>query len=122
MQRHLRTFVLLATALLIGGCSIAGTWNTVKTEPADTDLRSPFQMVTFNDEGGYTATGQRGSEVINATGTYEWDGAKLTVHPSDGETRVYPGHLNIFTKQLVLTHKRDDTKVTAWFEKVEEGG
>lgn len=122
MHRHVRTAVVLTAATLIGGCSIAGTWNTVKTEPADAEARSPFQVVTFNDEGGYTATGEQGSKVITATGTYQWDGAKLTVHPSDGETRVYPGHLNIFTEQLVLTHKSGDEKMTAWFEKVEEGG
>jgi hypothetical protein len=122
MHRYLRTVAVLAVAVLIGGCSIAGTWNTVKTEPADADVRSPFQMVTFNDEGGYTATGQRGSDVVTNTGTYKWDGMKLTIHPSEGETRVYPGHYNLFTKQLVLTHKSGDVKMKAWMERVEEGG
>jgi len=122
MQRQFRSIVLLTAVTLISGCSIAGTWKTVKSEPADAAARSPFQMVTFNDEGGYTATGQHGSEVITDTGTYEWDGTKLTVHPGKGDTRVYPGYLDIFKNQLVLTHKTEDMKMTAWMEKVEEEG
>ncbi len=117
MPRYARTIVLLTTAILIGGCSIAGTWNTVKTDPADSEARSPFQVVTFNDDGGYTATGTHGEKVVTATGTYKWDGMKLTVIPAEGEERVYPGHLNGFTQQLVLTHKMGDTKMTAWMEK-----
>jgi hypothetical protein len=119
MQRHLRTIVLLSVVALISGCSIAGTWKTVKTDPADQASACPSEMVTFNDEGGYTATGQHGGEAVTSTGTYEWDGFKLTVKPAEGETRVYPGHYDAFTSQLVLTHKMDDKKTTAWMEKAE---
>jgi hypothetical protein len=121
MQRYLRTVAVLSIAVLISGCSIAGTWNTVKTEPAGSEARSPFQMVTFNEDGGYTATGQHGSEVVTNTGKYEWDGFKLTIHPSEGEDRVYPGTYNMFTKQLILTHKTEDTTMKAWMERVAEG-
>lgn len=111
--------MLLAGTVLVGGCSLAGTWSTVRTDPADAGGRSPFQMVTFNDEGGYTATGQEGSKVITKTGAYEWNGSKLTIRPADGEVRVYTGHINILTKQLVLTHKMDGQKITAWMERIE---
>lgn len=117
MRRHVCAIVLLTVVTFLGGCSIAGTWKTVKTEPADSADRCPFQMVTFNDEGGYTATRQQGSQVVTKTGTYQWDGTKLTVKPAEGETRVYPGYYDIFTSRLVLTYKKDNQKTTAWMEK-----
>ena len=117
MYRGLRSVAWLSVAAWVGGCSIAGIWDTVKTSPAD--ARTPFEMVTFNDEGGYTATGQRGSKVVTVTGTYEWNGAELAIHPAQGDTRVYPGRLDMFTKQLVLQHKNNGQKMTAWMQKVE---
>ena len=121
MKRLIPVVGLLMVVALIGGCSIAGTWKAVRAEPADSLGKTPFQMVTFNDAGEYSATHQHGSQVNTITGTYTWDGFKLTITPSDGEKRVYPGCLDLFTGQLVLTHKHEDQKTKAWLEKVDEG-
>ncbi|MFQ5492166.1 MAG: hypothetical protein ACE5GE_15730 [Phycisphaerae bacterium] len=121
MKRLIPVVGLLTVVAMIGGCSIAGTWKSVRTDPADAMSKTPFQMVTFNDDGEYSATRQEGSQVMTATGTYKWDGMKLTITPSEGEQRVYPGCLDMFTGQLVLKHKHEDQKTTAWMEKVDEG-
>lgn len=122
MQRYLRIVALLAVVALVGGCSIAGTWETMKTEPTGMGHESPFDRVTFNDDGGYSATGTHGGEIVTNTGTYEWNGMKLVVNSSDGEERVYPGHYDAFKGQLVLHHGEGEEKVTAWMERVEEPG
>ena len=121
MKRLIPVVGLLTVVALIGGCSIAGTWKSVRAEPAEAMGKTPFQMVTFNDAGEYSATRQHGSQVMTITGTYTWDGFKLTVMPTDGAKRVYPGCLDVFTGQLVLTHKHEDQKTKAWLEKVDEG-
>ena len=107
----------------IGGCSINGTWKTVKTDPADMLEQAPFKMVTFNQaDGSYSSTMERGGQVTTNTGSYTWDGLKLTITPAGGTERVYSGRLNLLPQQLILHHEREGEKSTAWLEPVTEGG
>lgn len=121
MRERLAFLALATAALAVGGCSIAGTWKTVKVDPEGTGQDSPFRMVTFTDEGEYSATHQSGSELRTVIGKYtweyKWDGMKLTVIPGEGERRTYAGHLNLFTKQLILSRRVNDRKVTTTLEK-----
>jgi hypothetical protein len=120
MKRGLTPVVMLLVAWLIGGCSITGTWKTVKVEPEDATGRGPFQMVTFAEDGQYSATHQYGDEVRTSTGTYTWGWGKLTIKPHDEEARQYAGGYSAVTKQLVLSHQVEGQKVTATLEKYED--
>ncbi len=120
MKHCLTPVVILFVAWLIGGCSITGTWKTVKVEPDDAVGRVPFQMVTFAEDGQYSATHQYGNEVRTSTGTYTWAWGKLTIKPHDQEARQYPGSYNAVTKQLVLSHQVEGQKVKATLEKHED--
>jgi len=121
-MREQPVFLALATAALaVGGCSIAGTWKTVKVDPEDAGQDNPFRMVTFTNEGEYSGTYQSGNELRTVIGKYtweyKWDGMKLTVIPGEGERRTYAGYVNLFTKQLILSHQVDDQKITTTLEK-----
>ncbi len=120
MKKRSVILALLTAALAAGGCSIAGTWKTVKVDPEDAAGESPFQIVTFSDDGQYSATIEDGNQIRTRLGKYKWDGMKLTVMPGGGESRVYPGRLSVFTGRLVLTHQQDDRKITATLEKIED--
>ncbi|HUU85557.1 MAG TPA: hypothetical protein VM243_18815 [Phycisphaerae bacterium] len=120
-MRLCRLLVMAGVAVVfVGGCSITGTWKTVKIEPPDALEHTPFQMVTFAGDGQYSATHQHGSEVRTTTGTYSWTGTRLTLTPAEGEPRVYPGSYNGFSRQLVLSHQVEDQRITARLEKVED--
>jgi len=116
-----RAMPLLALVVLASpaGCSLNGTWKAVRFEPADAADAAPFRMVTFA-EGQFSATRQAGDRLITSTGKFTWDGVKLTLEPSQGEKRVYPGRLNPFTRELALSHEADDQTVTAYFKKEPE--
>ncbi|MHC4065811.1 MAG: hypothetical protein ACYSUI_15120 [Planctomycetota bacterium] len=119
MKRHAVTVFTAVATIMLSGCSLAGTWKAVKTDPADAVEHFPILMVTFNADGEYSASEQHGSDVKTSLGTYKWDGLKLTIMPNDGAKRVYSGNKNLFTRQLVLSHQVKDQKVTAWLEKQE---
>lgn len=120
MKRHAISAIIGVVTLLVVGCGITGTWKTVKVAPADALEYVPFQMVTFAEDGQYSATHQHGNEVRTTTGSYTWTWGKLTVTPHEGEARRYPGHYNGFTRQLVLSHEVDGQKITTTLEKQED--
>jgi hypothetical protein len=124
MTRRIVALAGLGLSIGLVGCSLDGTWRTVRTEPADAMQNDPFQVVTFSD-GTYSATGtgHDGGEQTS-TGTFTWNGMMLTITPEgeDAEPRKYPGSYNSFTGELKLTHEHGDQKVTAYLEKDEETG
>ena len=118
-MKHCLILSLPLIVALVGGCDITGTWKTVKIEPPDAPEQAPFQMVTFAQDGQYSATHQYGNEVRTSTGTYTWSLGKLTIAPHDGDPREYAGRYNGLTKQLTLSHKVDEQTVRAILEKQE---
>jgi hypothetical protein len=88
----------------------------VSFTPQEAEDRFPLSMVTFDDEGMYSATRTVEGQAETMTGQYRWNGMKLEVTPKDGTTRTYPGYLRLDGK-LVLSHERDDEKMTAVLEK-----
>ncbi len=116
MKRIAICLALLSTPVLLVGCSITGTWRTVSTEPADA-TGAPFQMVTFADDGQYSATHQYGQETKTSTGKYQWDGRKLTISTGQDGERVYVGRQDVFTGKLILSHESEGQKITATLEK-----
>ena len=121
MQRSVRVAAVLGSVWWMGGCSIDGTWKTVKTDPADMMDHAPFKMVTFSEaDGTFSSTAERGGEVRTITGSYTWDGMKLVVKPTASDERTYAGCLNLIPKQLILNHEKDGEKSTAWLEPVSE--
>ncbi len=121
MKRRWLSLAGSGVAVLLSGCALDGTWRTVKADPEGSMDRAPFKMVTFAD-GNYTSTGTRGGATETNTGTYTWDGSKLTITPAGegAEERSYSGYVNVFTGQLVLCHEMDDQTITAYLEKDKE--
>ncbi len=122
MNRTIRLLAVLAVAGMISGCSLTGTWNTVKTDPPELMEHAPFKMVTFNDQGEYSSTMERNGEMSTSTGAFTWNGFKLAITPTGGEMREYDGQMNVFTGQLILKHEHEGKKSTAWLEAVPEDG
>lgn len=121
MKRHFLFLTALGAAFAVLGCSLDGTWRTVRTDPEEAMEHDPFQVVTFSD-GTYSSTGTMGGQERTSTGTYTWSGMKLTITPEGegAETREYAGSRNIFSGQLKLTHEHDGQKTAAYLEKDQE--
>lgn len=120
MRMPARTGLLALGVMLLGGCSIAGTWKTVKVSPESEGKSFPIQMVTFTPDGDYSATEQRGDQTMTSSGKYKWDGMNLTVMPTGGSERVYPGCMCLITNRLVLKHKMEGKTMSAEMEKQKE--
>ena len=115
MIRQRGRWVVAATLLLHGGCSIVGDWNTVEVIPPQYADRV-LSTVTFGTQGLYTATTRYDGQAITSTGEYVWNGSLLRIQPTDGGPREYRGKLT-FSKQLILHHKTDDAVITVKLEK-----
>ena len=102
-------------ALLLCGCSLAGTWRAVAVTPED--VRFPISHVTFDDDGHYTATVEYGEGPRTDTGAYQWNGWKLVIVPTKGPERVYRGSRR-WGGRLVLTDKTAEPAVKATLEQV----
>ena len=108
MKRARRGTLLLGLAVLIGGCSIAGTWETISVTPEEFAEKFAFQRVTFGDRGTYTGMGMYGKMQINSKGEYDWNGMRLRIEPENGEAREYRGTL-WWGDTLVLEHDHQGT-------------
>lgn len=111
--------VLAVLMLSAGGCSIAGRWEAVSVSPDTAKDKFPLQMVTFDNEGMYSATCTMEGTTETSTGQYTWDGMKLKITPKEGTTRTYTGYQRMDGK-LVLSHKDESGKMTAVLAKQKE--
>ena len=115
MKRATMFFAGLVVLGLVGGCSITGTWETVQVEPAE--AQTPFQMVTFTDEGQYSATDKYGEGTRTVLGTYDWNGLKLEITPAEGDKQVYSARHDVLLRRLVLKYTQSGQEVTATLKK-----
>ena len=118
-MRRCTVYVLAVLVLGTSGCSIAGRWEAVTVKPDTAKDKFPLQMVTFDNDGMYSATCTMEGTTETSTGQYTWNGMKLEITPKDGTTRTYTGYQRLDGK-LVLSHKDEGGKMTAVLEKQKE--
>ena len=95
---------------LPAGCSIAGSWKRIATEPAGAPF--PVDHVTFARNHQYTASGPVYGQNRTSTGQYDWDGITLSILQAGRESRTYRGRVRL-DGSLVLTYGAGKEKVTA---------
>jgi hypothetical protein len=87
--------------LALAGCSasIRGDWHMVKSLPN----RETFAIddVTFDKSGGFEATFTLEGRTSRDTGTYEFNGFKLTFRPTAGGQRQYNAVLKVNTLEVI---------------------
>lgn len=103
--------------LTLAGCSIAGTWRTISVKPEQAQF--PVTIVTFDKNGGFTATANYEGRPRTSTGQYKWNGTRLIVLPDNGSKRVYRGRLRT-DGDLQLWHEVEGEKTTARLERMEQ--
>ena len=97
--------VALASLLIVGsGCSraISGHYELVRATPNPDDFS--MDDVDFTRDGRYTAKVTLGGRTSRESGTYEFNGYKLTLRPAGGGRRKYnasagPKKLSVFIEE-----------------------
>ena len=114
MRNILVAAVVMATAGLVNGCSLAGTWRTVSVRPEGE--RFPVASVTFDKHHRFTATSEEEGRPRTSTGEYKWNGLRLILSPGAGREQTYRGRRRL-DGSLALTHRRPGMKIKATLEK-----
>lgn len=99
--------LLCACALgLLVGCSgsLAGHWRMVEVVPN----RQFFCIdnVTFSRSGTYTATTTLKGKTLDESGTYKFNGFKLTFQPDAGGRRQYDAMLKFNELEIIDARQR----------------
>lgn len=125
MKKFLCTCVGLGLIAATSGCArtLVGTWQSEEVNPPENAAHFNLAKVTFNEDGTFTASATYGGQNKQDTGTYKFDGFKLTLNTNEGKVREYAASYNIFTSKLKATasHEGQKTTVTLVKEKPEEG-
>lgn len=116
MKRVLTVVAAMAAAGILVGCSLEGTWKTVKVEPESAAANFRFASVDFTKDGQFTGNVRYDGKEETMRGTYTWDGMTLTVVPNEGETRTYKGCL-WWGKKLELKSEYKGMEVKGTMEK-----
>ena len=119
MARTMKLTTVLAGLFLLSGCSIVGTWKTVRVEPEEYASRFMFTKVTFDDDGMYAGTMKYGDKQGTVVGKYKWNGRTLKIMPRESDPREYKGELRWGTK-LYLHHEYEGQQMTGVMEKQTE--
>jgi hypothetical protein len=97
------TGVLITLALLVplGGCggAIAGHWRMTEVVPNKETFN--IDDASFNRDGTFAATMTLEGKTTRETGTYKFNGFKLTLHPQGGGQRVYNALLKMGKLEVV---------------------
>ena len=113
-EAHIRRAVRTALA----GCSINGSWQLVTMDPPGVPF--PLDIVTFDEDHGYTATHTQKGEPITTTGRYQWNGRNRLEIAQEGRQPLTYRAKRRFDGTLVLTFQEGDNKVTATLAKVDD--
>lgn len=118
-KTHIAYSILALVFLGLIGCSIAGTWRTIKVQP-DPPGGYPISRITFDDHAmTFAATTERDNETVISEGQYDWDGFHLTLKPKDKPERNYSGFLWWGKWRLDHTTGGTDYKATLIRDEVE---
>jgi hypothetical protein len=107
---------VLATAAIVNGCSLSGTWRTVSVVPEGE--RFPIVSVTFDKQHRFTATSEEDARQRTSTGEYKWNGLRLILSPGHGQEQEqkYRGRRRL-DGTLVLTHRVPGIRIKATLER-----
>ena len=117
MRRIATTLIALGGAVALGGCSIAGSWRVVSTEPPGAPF--PVAVLTLDPNNTYTATGSNDARPRTTTGQYRWNGSRLDVLETGKVPRSYQARRR-FDGSLVLTYEERGARVSATLVRAEE--
>jgi hypothetical protein len=110
----------LVALVAAGGCTanVAGSWQVVDVKPRGASF--PFNRVTFDEQGKYTATGLYDSEgrmsedVHTATGQVERKGGDVRLVPAKGTAVIYKTRRRLDGKlEMTLRVPGQDRPLTA---------
>lgn len=101
------------------GCAgmLVGTWHSESVDPPENAAHFNLAKVTFNDDGTFMASATYGGKNKQDSGTYKFDGMKLTLNTKEGKTRTYDAQYNMFTQKLTATSSHDGEKTTVTLAK-----
>lgn len=119
MSKHIRCAMAMFCLTMLCGCSIAGSWKTVRIDPEDKADSFAFSSVDFDTDGKYSAVVKYGGKSRTTSGKYEWNGFNLKIMPRDGDARDYRGEM-WWGKTLKLHHKADGESMTGVLERMAE--
>ena len=119
---------LLCTGLGLGlivagsGCAgmLVGTWHSESVDPPENAAHFNLAKVTFNDDGTFMASATYEGKNKQDSGTYKFDGLKLTLDTKEGKTRTYDANYNIITQKLTTTSSHHGEKTTVTLAKESE--
>lgn len=102
---------LMVLAPALGGCggALVGHWRTVEVVP-NKDVFC-IDDATFNRDGSFTATTTLDGKTTRESGTYRFNGFKLTLQPQAGGHRAYDallklGRLEVFDRDRKVVLKK----------------
>jgi len=99
------------------GCSITGSWRMVSTDPPEVPF--PVEVLTFDPDNNYTATGPKGATPRTTTGQYQLRGSKLEILEAGKMPRVYRAR-RTGDNTLFLTYEEQGARATATFVRTDE--
>ena len=119
---------LLCTGLGLGlivagsGCAgmLVGTWHSESVDPPENAAHFNLAKVTFNDDGTFLASATYEGKNKQDSGTYKFNGMKLTLDTKEGKTRTYDAQYNVFTQKLMTTASHHGEKTTVTLAKENE--
>lgn len=115
IHRAHRTAFFVA-AVLVPGCSLAGTWRATDHEPGAKHIA--IEVMTF-DGDRFTATSDVDGERLSTAGQYQLKGGRLTLRPSRGREQSYRCRRTLGGR-LELSHRGHERPTWQTFRKVDE--
>lgn len=109
MRAFIRPLVVAST-LLTAGCSMSGSWRTVRIEPPDGPF--PIRTLSLDPAHNYTATWTTDGESRTSIGVYQFNGFTLDLLDAGFEPRTYSARKQ-WGGDLVLSHDSAAGRVTA---------
>ena len=110
MRRASVILTSFTCAIGMAGCSIAGSWRVVSTNPPGAPF--PAQVVTFDRNNSYTATGPEEDGGVTSTGQYRFNWFNLDILEPGNMPRTYRARRQL-NGALVLTYEQRGAKVSA---------
>lgn len=103
----------LSLAALSGCANHVGKWVLDSIDPPDARGHYQLASVTLNEDGTYTAERELDGKTETHTGTYTFEGGKLTFRNADGREISYDARLTHLNRKLEVKTQMKDRLVTA---------
>ncbi len=115
MRRNLIALTTMPLAFAVVGCSLAGSWRVIATDPPGAPF--PVSVVTFDRDHNCTSTWSQAGGARTSVAQYRWNGFNLKIMEAGRLPLTYRARRSL-GGGLVLTYRKNDAKVVATLEKV----